>query len=842
METSQGADDGLLQITHHRWAWAVMIPWIPDASTAGAEYLVEATLASYRSLALAIAGHAPTESAVQFRFLTMGATPGRRGTFVVALVGAAANRRDAGELRSLVLSTLPREVPREAAPRERVGRLLSWLDKDSEVVAIRRNLETARPDPLDHQGADEDDVLLPARWQPDHSRVAAALTKLGDQLGRSCLVLHLEPLRGSDVSVIREHLVDVFQVIRQASHDEPGVAEFEPLLRTMADDVRRRLRLLPLGALRLRVLLGSGAPLSPGAAQGLGAAMTGAWGYQLVRPGLGQERTDAQRAFAEVEIVDWQEHSQRSVASLHHLVDPYEAAEIFRLPEPPRGGLPGISTASLNTLPRSPQLPVRGQHQTVEVGVAPSGGGVELTTAELNQHCLVVGLPGFGKSRTVQGILSQLWRDHGIPFLILDPAKADYGSLISQFGSDAVHVRLGPREAGFNPFAVPDGVEVEAHASRVLAAMDAALQLSSSWPGGHITLGRALFRAYEIADREPVGAPTLRSLYAALGDVLRGMKLGPREADTYRAVLLGRLESLVRGPLGAVLTGGASGGVPWSQLLNRPALVEFRSFAGPTERSLVFGLLLAGLMSYREANPTDASRGPLGHVTVLEEAHRVVSQRGGVESEGARLMAEAIAELRGSGEGFIIVDQAPTALHPVVRKVTGSIVCHRLVDPEERATIGAALLLDARQSEDLARLRPREAVVFGAQRPSAALAVVRPFTGGPVPGTARAWLGDGPADPFHCVECTSMCRFRPAGFEMAERATAAGASIRDVATSRVTAKVPGGAVWCATAHMLAKDERAADPRWLLPRLAEQRQIFEESQRQQQAAARESDRA
>ena len=55
---------------------------------------------------------------------------------------------------------------------------------------------------------------------------------------------------------------------------------------------------------------------------------------------------------------------------------------------------------------------------------------------------------------------------------------------------------------------------------------------------------------------------------------------------------------------------------------------------------MILALLLAGWASYREAHP---ERG-LAHVTVLEEAHRVLGKVGSTTSEGARTFLDALAD------------------------------------------------------------------------------------------------------------------------------------------------------------------------------------------------------
>ena len=223
-----------------------------------------------------------------------------------------------------------------------------------------------------------------------------------------------------------------------------------------------------------------------------------------------------------------------------------------------------------------------------------------------------------------------------------------------------------------------------------------------------------------------------------------------------KALLLGRIEYLATGPLGHALLGASSSGIDWADLLSRPTVIELKTFAGPQERALMFALLMAGLVSYRESHPTPDR---LSHVTVLEEAHRFLSADSG-NSEGVRLFADAIAELRGSGEGFIVVDQAPSMLHPSVTKFTGSKIAHRLVEPEERAAIGSSMLLDARQQEDLARLPSARAIVFTSEAEGPVVVDIVAHTNTrvervPADGTSLGRTRS--FEPLFCLGCRFMC-------------------------------------------------------------------------------------
>src|SRR5215472_18038338 len=104
-------------------------------------------------------------------------------------------------------------------------------------------------------------------------------------------------------------------------------------------------------------------------------------------------------------------------------------------------------------------------------------GPLALPLDSLNRHVFVSGATGSGKSQTVRTLLEAATRA-GIPWLVLEPAKAEYRMMAARLAGPApVRIRPGESDAiaaGLNPL-VPAADEkgrrfpLQAHADLVKA-------------------------------------------------------------------------------------------------------------------------------------------------------------------------------------------------------------------------------------------------------------------------------------------------------------------------------------------------------------------------------------
>jgi hypothetical protein len=351
--------------------------------------------------------------------------------------------------------------------------------------------------------------------------------------------------------------------------------------------------------------------------------------------------------------------------------------------------------------------------------------------ASLNRHTFVCGATGAGKSQTVRHLLESA-AGAGIPWLVIEPAKAEYRLMAARLsGTSVITIRPGDLDgipAGMNPLepaAGPGGQRfpLQAHADLVRALFMASFQADEPFPQ---VLAAALTRCYTGAGWDMVtGEPTIPGTgYPALGDlqaaaltVVDEIGYSQEITDNVRGFVSVRIGSLIGGTTGRFLSGGLP--LEFGKLLSTNVVMEIEDCGDDTDKAFLTGAVLIRLtehlrMRARAEGPRSSG---LRHLTVIEEAHRLLRQPppgegGGPAAHAVEMFAGLLAEIRAYGEGLVIAEQIPSKLIPDVIKNTAVKIVHRLPAKDDRDTVGATMNLTGGQSRYLVTLKPGEAAVF----------------------------------------------------------------------------------------------------------------------------------
>ncbi len=386
----------------------------------------------------------------------------------------------------------------------------------------------------------------------------------------------------------------------------------------------------------------------------------------------------------------------------------------------------------------------------------------------LNRHVFVTGSTGAGKSQTVRHLLEQLTND-GIPWLAIEPAKSEYAAMSGRIGEPVTVVNPSDPDAvplSVNPLAPAPGYPVQAHIDMVRALFQAAFDAEEPFPQ---IMSQALQRVYEangwdvVTGRGRPGSaiepaiPTLEQLQNAALQVISDAGYGNELMSDVKGFVNVRLRSLRIGSAGRFFEGGHPADI--EGLLSRNVVLAIEDVANDEDKAFLMGTLIIRIVEHLRlrARATDAGDGnELKHVIVIEEAHRLLRNRGEARASAhaVELFAGMLAEIRAYGEGIVVAEQIPTKLVPDVVKNTALKVVHRLPAHDDRRLVGAAMNLDEDQSREVVSLRPGVAAVFadGMDRP---LRVRVPL------GRAREQVMPGPVPPIagrRSVACGAECR------------------------------------------------------------------------------------
>ena len=354
---------------------------------------------------------------------------------------------------------------------------------------------------------------------------------------------------------------------------------------------------------------------------------------------------------------------------------------------------------------------------------------VRLPLSDLNKHTFVTGVTGAGKTTTCMRLLV----DSNLPFLVIEPAKTEYRALLEQ-GLDVDYYQPGSEEFTpfrLNPFELVNSrVNLQGHIATLTSTLTAAYPMEAAMPQ---LVEEAIIKAYEhygwdmrtnqndyVDDdqlpwaEESAGQywPTFSDMIGQLDELIESKKMGQEFTEKYRGSLVARLTNLTLGTKGSMLNSRRS--LDFNALLDRKVVIELEELKSENDKALLMGLIvtrLAECMKHRHRNDH-----AFKHLTLIEEAHHLLTRPDGHMSEtrrqGVEMFANLLAEVRKYGEGLIIADQVPNKLIPDVIKNTHTKIVHRLYAADDRASIGDAISLNDDQKDFLPRLQTGETIVF----------------------------------------------------------------------------------------------------------------------------------
>lgn len=402
---------------------------------------------------------------------------------------------------------------------------------------------------------------------------------------------------------------------------------------------------------------------------------------------------------------------------LPYIITAEESAEFFRLPignDRISAGL-NINESNKNSKNYSSSIINGGDIEVGKLKSSSKDDTIGFFLKDLTKHMLVVGTPGSGKTTFSVSLLDRLWKEHNIPFLVIEPAKNEYRALVQSIPDIQVFTPgknyISPFI--FNPFTPPKNVILESYKSTLKTAFAAGVSMSSPldkifeeainncysdfrWLDTYTTDNMG--KTFNISDF----IKCFQETFDAIGYTGDAKNIG-------RAGVV-RLNSLVN-------LFDNYNSIPIEDLLTKPTIIELAAIENSDQKALIIALLLLSILSY--VNKNYVGDGNLRNVILLEEAHVLLdseSNKGEGEANPSAiaqgLLKRMLAEIRSYGVGLVIADQSPRKVGSDVVGLTNIKLGFRLVEASDKEILANSTNMNDVQIQRLSKLKPGEAYLF----------------------------------------------------------------------------------------------------------------------------------
>lgn len=366
------------------------------------------------------------------------------------------------------------------------------------------------------------------------------------------------------------------------------------------------------------------------------------------------------------------------------------------------------------------------------LGKDKNGYDVFFPLSLLPKHAFVSGVPGSGKTNTMHHITSSLWKEHRIPFLVLEPAKQEYRALANDPGMEEMYLFSPNADMSFplhiNPFEMPKGTLIAEHIRCLCSVFEGAFPFQPPAPFILDTSIEAVYRKLgwlpedrytgdeldEQGNRKPL--PTISMLYEQFEKEMEATSYGEETKGSLKSILQVRIGSLLRREMGDIFDVPIST-FPPEKWLEIPAVIELESMgAGPAN---FLTLMLCSLIRETlKVNPK--FDGDVRHVIFIEEAHNLIGpeseEKTGEDADPKRaataFVVKMLAEVRALKEGIVIADQLPTVMAQEVLKNTGLKIGLKITSQDDRSLLGSTMAANAMQLEQMATFAVGESLIF----------------------------------------------------------------------------------------------------------------------------------
>ncbi len=408
-----------------------------------------------------------------------------------------------------------------------------------------------------------------------------------------------------------------------------------------------------------------------------------------------------------------------------NLVTPDEVSTIFRIPIGTKKITAGLNISDIekrnktytNGIINTADI-ILGRLQNV---INNENASLGFNLKDLTRHMLVVGTPGSGKSTFLVGLMDRLWKNHHIPFLVIEPAKTEYRSLIDSIDELQIFSPGKNNVAPYilNPFIPPKKVPLEVYKSIVKSAFSVAFEM---WTPLDQLFDETLNICYsdcgwldETTIEDGRRVFTLSEFIETYRKVVNSKGYTGEYKKQVETAGVMRLQGLLEQNINIFDNINT---VSIEDILTKPTVIELSNVKDIKQKSFIIALLLNNIYAYVEANLRND--GNLKNVILLEEAHVLLcgdnmsssTETSSANAQAVKLLSGMLAEIRSRGVGIVIADQSSRKVSSDVIANTNIKVMFRLVEASDKNIVMASTIMNKLQLERLSKLKTGQALVY----------------------------------------------------------------------------------------------------------------------------------
>lgn len=402
------------------------------------------------------------------------------------------------------------------------------------------------------------------------------------------------------------------------------------------------------------------------------------------------------------------------------LVTVDEALMFFHLPYDD-GKITGISGSSYQSSNELLDKKVTDPCNVV-FGRATSNTSVSIgaPATDFAKHVLIVGMPGTGKTTFSINLLLQ-FQKKGIPFLAIEPTKAEYRSMVDAIPSLQIFTPGNNSVAPFimNPFIPPRGIRIEKYIPSLYSAFKAAFSMPSPLDVVFLKTIRTCYNRYGWRDYSMVGDPEVtlfgfHEFILVFKQIIDNSDYSKEVKGNLRSGGVLRLSNLIeqnRNIFDTIHT------IPIEDLLIKSTVIELNAIDDIEQKALIIAMLLINISVYLKS--FHAENMELNNAILIDEAHVLLDQRTRVKDDqigsqnyAVQLVENLIAEIRAHGTSVIIADQRPSAVGRAIVANTDIKIAFRLTEKGEKEIIGNSTDMDDSMVQQLSQLEKGQAYVY----------------------------------------------------------------------------------------------------------------------------------